>query len=60
MESLRGKVVLVGTKAIGIGDMHTTPMGTYLPGVEIQATIVDNILQGEFVLRTGWTSWVSF
>ena len=57
-EDLVGKLVFVGTKATGIGDMHTTPMGTYLTGVEIQATIADNILHGEFVSRPGWALWL--
>ena len=57
-EHLKGKLVFVGTKAVGIGDMHTTPIGSYMPGVEIQATIADNILHGEFISRPGWAPGV--
>ena len=44
---LKGRYVLVGAEAIGIGDSHVTPFTTRFqtPGVEIQATILNNILQ---------------
>jgi CHASE2 domain-containing sensor protein len=41
---LRGKVVLVGATAAGLGDIYPTPMsrlGTAMPGVEIHATVLD-------------------
>lgn len=43
-EELRGKVVLVGATAAGLGDIYPTPMsrlGTAMPGVELHATVLD-------------------
>ncbi len=50
-EALKDKIVLVGATAVGIYDMRTTPFSGVFPGVEIQATIIDNILRRNF-LRT--------
>jgi adenylate cyclase len=47
-ETFRGKLVLVGSTAIAIGDMRTTPFSDpgYM-GVEVHANIIDNILHSE-------------
>ena len=43
------KIVFIGTSASGLADLRTTPLGTNIPGVEIQATVTDNLLQGDFL-----------
>jgi len=46
------KIVLVGASATGIGDLRTTPFGSLdHPGVEIHANIIDNLLNGRFLVR---------
>ncbi|MFT9099478.1 MAG: CHASE2 domain-containing protein [Zymomonas mobilis subsp. pomaceae] len=42
-EFLAGKRILVGVTASGFEDLHPTPFGI-MPGVEIQANILDNLL----------------
>ena len=43
--AFRGKIVLVGASATGIGDLRSTPFsGINYPGVEIHANVIDNIL----------------
>jgi adenylate cyclase len=49
--ALAGRIAFVGVSAIGLGDTVATPLGTFLPGAEIQATMADNLLQGDFVRR---------
>ena len=49
--ALAGRIVFVGVSALGLGDTVATPLGTFLPGAEIQATIADNLLLGDFVRR---------
>ena len=44
---LEEKIVFVGTSASELADLRTTPLGTNVPGVEIQATVADNLLQGD-------------
>ncbi len=45
------KIVLVGGAATGIGDVWLTPFDPSLPGVEKHATVISNILQGDFIKR---------
>jgi adenylate cyclase len=52
-EQLKGKVLFVGATALGVYDMRVTPFSGNTPGVEVHATIADNILTGRFVRRTG-------
>lgn len=53
-EQLRDRIVLIGPTATGIYDMRVTPFeGTY-PGVEIHATVIDNILHQRFITRPQW------
>jgi adenylate cyclase len=50
--SFRGKLVLIGATATGIGDLRATPYGgTNYPGVEIHANTIDNILNDRFIKR---------
>ena len=55
---LRGRVVLIGNTAQGIGDMRVTPYGKLFPGVEVHANIIENLLAGEFLQRPDWMSLV--
>lgn len=45
----KDKVVLVGGSAPGILDLRPTPFSPVCPGVEIQATVINNLLGGDFV-----------
>jgi adenylate cyclase len=47
---LKGKLVLVGTSASGLHDLRSTPLGV-MPGVEIHAQLLENILQTSYLLR---------
>jgi adenylate cyclase len=49
------KIVLVGASAVGLGDRLSTPMGANVPGVEIHANAIDNILTGDFIRRSDMT-----
>ncbi|MDA8165085.1 MAG: adenylate/guanylate cyclase domain-containing protein, partial [Desulfobacteraceae bacterium] len=43
-EALRGKIVLIGPTAPALEDLRITPFDTVFPGVEVHATVIDNIL----------------
>jgi adenylate cyclase len=51
---LRDRVVLVGNTAIGIGDVRVTPHRATLPGVEVRASIIESLLQGDALQRPEW------
>src|SRR5262249_54292618 len=50
-EKLDGQVVLVGASAIGLGNLVSTPLQDYLPAVEVQAEITEQMLEGQFLGR---------
>jgi len=52
---LQGKIALVGTTALGIMDLRTTPMHAAFPGVEIHANVISGILDQTIRHRPAWT-----
>ena len=51
LESIQDKIVFVGTTALGNRNVMATPLDTLFVGVEVQATVADNLLQQDFVHR---------
>jgi adenylate cyclase len=49
---LAGKVVLIGTSALATYDQKVSPFSADLPGVEKNATVVENILTGKFMSKS--------
>lgn len=49
-ELLRGKYVLVGSSASGMMNTVPTPLSVGLPGVEVHATIIDNLLNNDALI----------
>ncbi|MBN3761951.1 CHASE2 domain-containing protein [Burkholderia sp. Ac-20365] len=56
-ERFRNKLVLVGLTGTGLTDMRTTTLGETVPGIEIQAQIIETIFDGRFLLRPVWLKW---
>lgn len=52
-EQLRGKTLFLGATALGVYDMRVTPFHANTPGVEVHATVADNILSQRYIHRTG-------
>ncbi|MEM7463763.1 MAG: adenylate/guanylate cyclase domain-containing protein [Pseudomonadota bacterium] len=52
--ALAGKMVLVGTSAEGLKDIRPTPVDAAVPGVEIHAQILENILTSQFLKRPNY------
>jgi adenylate cyclase len=50
----RDKYVVLGISAIAVADIRATPVDASLPGVEIHATLLDNILRREFISQPSW------
>ena len=57
-ELFKDKIVIVGATATGIYDMRVTPFSAVYPGVEIHATVIDNILHQSFLIHSGWTKFI--
>jgi adenylate cyclase len=51
---LKGAIALVGLTAIGLTkDVVATPFDSTMPGVEVHANILDNLISGDFLKDTG-------
>jgi adenylate cyclase len=50
-EKLRSKVVLVGINGLGVLDFKTTPLGEFIPGVEIHAQVIENVFNDVSLTR---------
>jgi len=50
-DEFRDRIVFVGTTALGTREVVATPLDTLFAGVEVQATVADNLLQRDFMYR---------
>jgi adenylate cyclase len=53
-ERIRDKIVLVGASAIGLFDNRTTPLERAMPGVEIHAQLLENLLTGSMLVSVSY------
>ncbi len=51
-----GKIVFLGASAAGLYDLRTTSVASAAPGVEIQATVLANLLADDFLRPAPW--WI--
>jgi CHASE2 domain-containing sensor protein len=49
--AVKNAIAMVGATALGTRDGVATPFDTVFPGVEVQATVADNLLRGDFISR---------
>ena len=50
-ESLKGKIILLGTTAPGLLDLRVTPVGAVYPGVETHANVISGFLDGNVLVK---------
>jgi adenylate cyclase len=48
-DMIAGKLVLIGTSAVGLNDIKTTPVSGAMPGVEIHAQVLESALTGAVI-----------
>ena len=51
---LRGRLALVGTSAIGLLDIRSTPTEQAMPGVEVHAQLIEAALTGAYLTRPNY------
>lgn len=51
---IEGRIVLIGTSASGLLDLQATPLSPRKAGVLIHASIIDQIVSGQFLSRADW------
>lgn len=55
---LRGKLVLIGLTGEGLNDMRLTSLRETVPGVEIQAQVIEALFERSFLRRPMWLKWL--
>ncbi len=55
-EFFRGKIVIFGSSLPGLYDLRTTPLQPAYPGVEVNANVVYDILNQQFIYRLSGTT----
>lgn len=50
-DTLREKIVLIGTTALGIYDLRVTPFSSNMPSVEKHANVVTSLLEGRSIVK---------
>ena len=48
---VKDKIVFIGTSAIGLLDLRSSPLNPVVPGVEMHAEITEQILSGKYLFR---------
>ena len=53
-KDIESKFILIGTSAYGLMDMRSTPMDSVIAGVELQANLIDNLLNHDMLYKPYW------
>jgi adenylate cyclase len=51
-DCLKGRLVIIGNTTMGLHDLRPTPFAPSFPGVELHCTVMENILQQNFLHRS--------
>jgi adenylate cyclase len=51
---IKGKLAIVGTSAVGLLDIRSIPTEGIIPGVEVHAQVIENILEQSFLERPNY------
>ena len=57
---LDGRIVLIGTSATGLKDLRNTPVEQAVPGVEIHAQLLEQMIEQRFLARPDWSHGAEF
>lgn len=52
---LEGAVVVLGVSALAASDITAGPFDSHLPGVEVHATMIDNLMSGDLMSKGKWS-----
>lgn len=55
---IRGKLVMVGTSAVGLRDIRSIPTARDIPGVEVHAQLIEAMVSGQYLTRPNYANAV--
>lgn len=50
-DDIAGRIILIGTSAPGLLDLRATPLDAAIPGIDIHAQVIEQMLTGHFLTR---------
>jgi len=59
-EKIKGKLVLIGTSAVGLLDVKTTPIDPVMPGVEVHAQVLESALTRSVLTQPSYAIVIEF
>ena len=59
-DKIDGQIVFIGTSAIGLKDMRSTPVDSAVPGVEVHAQLAEQMLTQDFLARPDFADGAEF
>jgi adenylate cyclase len=59
-EKIAGKLVVIGTSAVGLNDIKTTPVSSAIPGVEIHAQVLEAALTKQLLSQPPYGPLLEF
>ncbi len=57
---IEGRIIFIGTSAIGLKDLRNTPVQDAVPGVEVHAQLAEQMLEQRFLARPDYADGVEF
>lgn len=55
-EDVEGFILLLGSSATGLQDLHATPLRVSIPGVAVHAQIIEQLIHGAHLTRPDWAN----
>ncbi len=55
-DEIAGRHIFIGSSATGLLDLRATPLAASVPGVEIHAQALEQMLSGEHLVRPAWAT----
>jgi adenylate cyclase len=52
-DTFKNKIVVIGSPAVGLSDIVTSPYDPQLPAMELHANVIENFIHQNFIYRTG-------
>ncbi len=53
---IEGRFIFIGASATGLMDLRTTPLAAAVPGVEVHAQALEQMLAGDHLVRPAWAT----
>lgn len=55
-QGLENAIVFIGSSAESLKDLRLSPLGYSIPGVQVQAELLEQLLQGTYLTRPDWAT----